>query len=446
MADPVEIASARVPILDDDGRFPDAYAPPSVAANVVAAQTARTAAETARTQAQEAAAAAALSGDPVGAKQLIADEILTPGTPANTGLSQAYDQFSEPLVNEVAGKVTAAESPTETSVGGRKRQVVTGNKHLKGLLILGDGVGTIAPSQRVPIHGNIVLDGDAIAAGHVPGTYGYDKVGFSNNVTMRGDFSGEEALGVNNPHDILGANDFIVTGSDEGDMLGITSAYARIVEFHSWAPDADYGTANAFSAQMEVSSGGHADNAYTTYLHPPLARDAGTIDKGYNLYLRKPSADAPAQYWSLFSEGKVEFADGLKVDGAAGTLPGSSTTPRGVYVGRGTNAGIGIEFASGTIDFRIALENNRISFSRPGTAVMIEIDQSGNLITTSGTGLTTQGTGYKLATAATQLLGFWGATPVARPTAVTDATDAATVITQLNALLARLRTIGLIAA
>ena len=42
-------------------------------------------------------------------------------------------------------------------------------------------------------------------------------------------------------------------------------------------------------------------------------------------------------------------------------------------------------------------------------------------------------------------LGFFGASAAAQPTAVADATDAATVITQLNALLSRMRTLGLIA-
>lgn len=53
--------------------------------------------------------------------------------------------------------------------------------------------------------------------------------------------------------------------------------------------------------------------------------------------------------------------------------------------------------------------------------------------------------GFKIGTATTQGLGFWNATPSAQPAAVADATDAASVITQLNELLARLRTIGLIA-
>ena len=55
------------------------------------------------------------------------------------------------------------------------------------------------------------------------------------------------------------------------------------------------------------------------------------------------------------------------------------------------------------------------------------------------------GTGTKIGTAITQKIGFYNATPVVQPTAVADATNAASVITQLNLLLGRMRTLGLIA-
>jgi hypothetical protein len=61
------------------------------------------------------------------------------------------------------------------------------------------------------------------------------------------------------------------------------------------------------------------------------------------------------------------------------------------------------------------------------------------------TGIATGVSGFKIGTATTQGLGFWNATPSAQPTAVANATDAPSVITQLNALLSRMRTIGLIA-
>jgi len=68
----------------------------------------------------------------------------------------------------------------------------------------------------------------------------------------------------------------------------------------------------------------------------------------------------------------------------------------------------------------------------------ITISDGGNVVlgTTTGT---------KIGTATTQKLGFYNATPVVQPTAVANATDAATVITQLNDLLAKLRTLGIIA-
>ena len=72
------------------------------------------------------------------------------------------------------------------------------------------------------------------------------------------------------------------------------------------------------------------------------------------------------------------------------------------------------------------------------SAGVLQIADAGNI--TVGTA-----TGTKIGTATTQKLGFYNATPVVQPTAVANATDAATVITQLNALLAKLRTLGIIA-
>ena len=72
------------------------------------------------------------------------------------------------------------------------------------------------------------------------------------------------------------------------------------------------------------------------------------------------------------------------------------------------------------------------------SAGVLQVADAGNI--TVGTT-----TGTKIGTATTQKLGFYNATPVVQPTAVADATDAASVITQLNALLSRLRTLGIIA-
>ncbi|NBW08665.1 MAG: hypothetical protein EBR82_11630 [Caulobacteraceae bacterium] len=53
--------------------------------------------------------------------------------------------------------------------------------------------------------------------------------------------------------------------------------------------------------------------------------------------------------------------------------------------------------------------------------------------------------GIRFGSATTSLLGFYNATPIAQPAAVADATDAASTQARLNDLLARLRTIGIIA-
>jgi len=55
-------------------------------------------------------------------------------------------------------------------------------------------------------------------------------------------------------------------------------------------------------------------------------------------------------------------------------------------------------------------------------------------------------TGTKIGTGTTQKIGFWNVTPVVQPSHIVDATDAASVITQLNLLLADMATLGLQAA
>ena len=53
--------------------------------------------------------------------------------------------------------------------------------------------------------------------------------------------------------------------------------------------------------------------------------------------------------------------------------------------------------------------------------------------------------GAQIGAAATDKVGFYGATPSAQGSAIADATDAASAITQTNLVIARLRTLGLIA-
>jgi hypothetical protein len=74
-----------------------------------------------------------------------------------------------------------------------------------------------------------------------------------------------------------------------------------------------------------------------------------------------------------------------------------------------------------------------------------QLTVNGNLNLATKDLVTDTTTGTKIGTATTQKIGFFGATPVVQQAAVADATDAATAITQLNDLLAAMRTLGLIA-
>lgn len=53
--------------------------------------------------------------------------------------------------------------------------------------------------------------------------------------------------------------------------------------------------------------------------------------------------------------------------------------------------------------------------------------------------------GTVLGQSASSLVGFYGTTPVNQPATVADATDAATAITTVNAVIDRLQELGLIA-
>lgn len=54
--------------------------------------------------------------------------------------------------------------------------------------------------------------------------------------------------------------------------------------------------------------------------------------------------------------------------------------------------------------------------------------------------------GAQIGQSATEKVGFFGATPVAQIANVVDATDAATAITKLNAVIAGLESLGLFAS
>jgi hypothetical protein len=105
-------------------------------------------------------------------------------------------------------------------------------------------------------------------------------------------------------------------------------------------------------------------------------------------------------------------------------------------VGHASTVGIAA-FTGGTERLRIT-SAGLVGIGVTAPSSLLHLADAGNI----SVGTTT---GTKIGTATTQKLGFYNATPVVQPAAVADATDAATVITQLNDLLAKLRTLGIIA-
>jgi hypothetical protein len=86
-------------------------------------------------------------------------------------------------------------------------------------------------------------------------------------------------------------------------------------------------------------------------------------------------------------------------------------------------------------------------FISPAGDVGIGTTSPSSLLHLADAGNITVGTttGTKIGTATTQKLGFFNATPVVQPTAVADSVDTTDIVAQFNALLSRMRDLGLIA-
>jgi hypothetical protein len=119
--------------------------------------------------------------------------------------------------------------------------------------------------------------------------------------------------------------------------------------------------------------------------------------------------------------------------GGGVTLSSSSLT----ITGPSSNA----VFATSGSGVQLTLRN----ITTTATSSCAGITLTGDLTASTRNIVTDTTTGTKIGTGTTQRLGFWDATPAVQPAAVADATDAASTQARLNDLLARLRTLGLIA-
>lgn len=149
----------------------------------------------------------------------------------------------------------------------------------------------------------------------------------------------------------------------------------------------------------------------------------------------------------------VGATGGIALDRTGGSSPFIALARNGAFVGQirgdatglslsdtaGATAYVHILSSSGNVGIGTITPSEKLHVAgtvRIGGAVTVDDANNIAVGTTTGT---------KIGTATTQKLGFFNATPVVQQAAVADATDAASTQDRLNDLLARLRTLGLIA-
>ena len=171
--------------------------------------------------------------------------------------------------------------------------------------------------------------------------------------------------------------------------------------------------------------------------------------------------------WTLTSTGQLTGASGRGIyshfQGGFYIWSSSSTTGIARFYGDSGHARIS------TVETSLCLEVPRLTFNgttnlfpalkRSSTTLQVRLADDTAFAPFECAGLTLNGdltastrnlvtdttTGTKIGTATTQKIGFFNATPVVQQAAVADATDAASTQDRLNDLLARVRTLGLIA-
>jgi hypothetical protein len=209
----------------------------------------------------------------------------------------------------------------------------------------------------------------------------------------------------------------------------ITPTAARTISF----PDATgtVGLVGGSSGNLVVNQSG----AYAGVANSSVDNATGDITLGSRFIssLNGAASAPPGTFTGTWFTGGTATTTKPQVliepTGATSTAWSTSGT------GLGVNAANG--FAGNLLDLQINSSGN-VGIGTTSPSSLLHLADAGNI--TVGTT-----TGTKIGTATTQKLGFFDKTPVVQPTAVADATDAATAITQLNALLARMRDLGLIA-
>jgi len=238
---------------------------------------------------------------------------------------------------------------------------------------------------------SIAFEGDADTGIYLPGV---NQLGFSTNGVEQARIDGSGRL---------------LVGTSSARANFFNSAIAAAIQSEGSGLGAD---GRFFSVTNNHTSGAQDGGGVLI-----LSRSGGTSN-GSNTIVA--DANRLGQISFSGSDGS-EFVEGARIDALVDGTPGANDMPGRLVFSTTADAS--------------ATPTERLRITSAG---VLQIADAGDI----AVGVTT---GTKIGTATSQKIGFYNATPVVQPAAVADATDAATVITQLNDLLAKLRTLGLIA-
>ena len=214
-------------------------------------------------------------------------------------------------------------------------------------------------------------------------------------------------------------------GSFTTTLQTITPTAARTISF----PDATgtVGLVGGSSGNLTFNNAG----AYAGVANSSVDNATGNITLGSRFIssLNGAASAPPGTFTGTWFTGGTATTTKPQVviEPTGTTSTGWSTSGTGL----GVNAASG--FAGNLLDLQI---NGTSEWSLSNTTFTVADANNIAVGTTTGT---------KIGTATTQKLGFYNKAPVVQPTAVADATTSVDVITQFNALLTRMRDLGLIA-
>jgi len=260
-------------------------------------------------------------------------------------------------------------------------------------------------------------------------------VGFRRIFTFDYDYTGLNT-GLNNKNLYAGGEFFVLSGDinisggsgnrtlSVGDTYNITQITGDLT--------------NSSAASLTLKS-------YGAYFSNSLASDvnytgAGTLTAHlYGGYFYSSTSE----FFVTAGTANTYFYGGAFI--AIGTgLGDTSVSYGGYFSGTGSDTNWGIYVAAG--ESYLGIDSAK-SYWGTGSDLQVWHDGTNSYIY-NDTGLLKiqdAGNGINLGTATSELLGFYGVTPVDQPATVADASDLATCITSINAVIDRLQELGLIA-